>query len=122
MDTTPDVANFLQHVKWLKWDFHPISKIHNLGFPADSVVKELTCQCRRREDPLEKKTATQSSVLSWEISRVETSGLQPMGPQRVRHDWATKQQHKLVTTDSDSNLNNNISRLGGAKGDPCFIC
>lgn len=21
MDTTPDVANFLQHVKWLKWDF-----------------------------------------------------------------------------------------------------
>ena len=43
-----------------------------------------------QEDVLEKGMATHSSLLAWEILRTEESaGLQPMGLQRVRHDWAT---------------------------------
>ena len=41
-----------------------------------------------REDPLEKETATHSSILTWKIPRMEaTDGrLQFMGSQRVRHN------------------------------------
>ena len=40
------------------------------------------------EDPLEKETATHSSILAWKIPRTEEpSGLQSMGSQRVRHAW-----------------------------------
>ena len=42
------------------------------------------------EDPLEKGMATLSSILAWEIPWTEeASGLQSMGSQRARHDWAT---------------------------------
>ena len=45
------------------------------------------------EDPLEKEMATHSSILVWIIPRTEEpGGLQSMGSQRVRHDWATKWQ------------------------------
>ena len=40
------------------------------------------------EDPLEKGTATHSSILAWRISWTEGPGmLQSMGLQRVGHDW-----------------------------------
>ena len=39
-----------------------------------------------REDPLEKETATHSSILAWEISWMEPGRLQSMGLQRVGHD------------------------------------
>ena len=49
-------------------------------------------QCRRAgfhplgwEDPLERRTATHSSILAWRIPWT----IQPMGSQGVRHDWAT---------------------------------
>ena len=49
-----------------------------------------------REDLSEKETATPSSVLAWEIPWTEEpGGLQSMGSQRVRHDWATKQLAKI---------------------------
>ena len=39
------------------------------------------------EDPLEKETATHSSILAWKISWTEEpGGLQSMGSQRVGHD------------------------------------
>ena len=42
------------------------------------------------EDPLEKETATHSSILAWRTPGTEEpGGLQPKGSQRVRHDWAT---------------------------------
>ena len=42
------------------------------------------------EDPLEKETATHSSILAWRIPQTEEPGrLQDWGRQRVRHDWAT---------------------------------
>ena len=43
-----------------------------------------------REDPLEKRMATHSSILAWEIPWTEEPGwLQFMGSQRVGHDWVT---------------------------------
>ena len=43
-----------------------------------------------QEDPLEKQTATHSSILAWGIPRTEKpGGLQSMGSQRVGHDSAT---------------------------------
>ena len=42
------------------------------------------------EDPLEKGTATHSSILAWRIPRTEEPGeLQSMGSQRVGHNWTT---------------------------------
>ena len=42
------------------------------------------------EDRLEKGIETHSSILAWRIPWTEDSGgLQSMGSQRVRHDWAT---------------------------------
>ena len=44
-----------------------------------------------QEDPLEKGMATHSSLLAWRIlCTEEPGGLQSMGSQRVRHNWATK--------------------------------
>ena len=58
---------------------------HNTGLPWWLSSKEPTCQCRRyerwvrslgQEDPLEKETATHSSILAWEIAWTEEpSGL-----------------------------------------------
>ena len=45
------------------------------------------------EDPLEKEMVTHSSILAWTIPWTEEpGGLQSLGSQRVRHNWATKQQ------------------------------
>ena len=59
------------------------------GFPDGSTVKNLPAMQETRvqflgwEDPLEKKMATYSSVLAWEIPWTEEpGGLQSMGPQK----------------------------------------
>ena len=64
-----------------------------LGFPGGSGVKnpsaiqETRVQSLGQEDCLEKKMATHSSILAWEIPGIEEPGrLQSMGLQRVRHD------------------------------------
>ena len=44
-----------------------------------------------QEDPLEEEMATGSSILAWKIPwREEPGGLQSMGSQRARHDWASE--------------------------------
>ena len=44
-----------------------------------------------RRIPLEEEMATHSSILAWRIPWTEEHGrLQPMGSQRVRHDWVTE--------------------------------
>ena len=60
------------------------------GFPCSSVSKESACntgdpvQFLGQEDPLEKETATHSSILPWRIPWIEESGrLQPMGTQEL---------------------------------------
>ena len=67
-----------------------------VGFPGGSVGKnppavqemqETWVQSLGREDPLEKKMVTHSSILAWRIPRTEKPGrLQSTGLQRVEHD------------------------------------
>ena len=59
------------------------------GFPSGSTVKnlpvmqEMQVQSLGQEDPLEKKMATHSSILAWEIPWTgEPDGLQFMGLQK----------------------------------------
>ena len=66
-----------------------------MGFLGDSEGKESTCNAGDLglipgfDDPLEKRTTTHSSILAWRIPWTEESGgLQAMGLERVRHDWA----------------------------------
>ena len=54
------------------------------------MVQETWVQTLGQEDPLEKEKATYSSILAWKITWTEEpGGLQSMGLQRVRQDWAT---------------------------------
>ena len=64
-----------------------------MGFWGGSVVKnppamqEMWVQSLGREDPLEKKMATHSSIFAWEIPWTEEpGGLQSVGSRRVGHD------------------------------------
>ena len=66
-----------------------------VGSPAQSVknlhaMQEIRVRSLGQEGPLEKGMATHSSILAWRIPwTVEPGGLQSMGSQRVRHNWAT---------------------------------
>ena len=52
-------------------------------------TQEMQIQSLGREDPLEKGTATHSSILSWKIPWTEEPGqLQSIESQRVRHNWS----------------------------------
>ena len=51
------------------------------------AMREAWVQSLGQEDPLEKVTATNSSILAWKIPWTEVpGGLQSMGSQRVGHD------------------------------------
>ena len=53
-------------------------------------MQETWVQSLGQEDPLEKGMVTHPSILAWRIPRTEEpGGLQSMGLQRVRHNWAT---------------------------------
>ena len=68
-----------------------------VGFPGGSVVKNLSGNAGSifREDPLDKKMATYSSFLTWEILWTEEPGRQQfMRLQRIRYNLATKQQQQ----------------------------
>ena len=72
------------------------------GFSRDSVGTNLPADAGEAGDtssipgtggdePLEEEMATHSSILAWKIPRTEEPGeLQPMGPQRVEHSWASE--------------------------------
>ena len=59
--------------------------VKNLPAMWETLVRSL-----RQEDPLKKRMATHSSILAWRILEPdEPSSLQPIGPQRVRHNQVT---------------------------------
>ena len=63
------------------------------------AMQETSVQSLSWEDPLEKGTATHSSIPAWRIPWTEEpSELQSMGLQRVRHDWATNTFQKYFST------------------------
>ena len=84
-----------------------------MGFPGGLAVKnlpamqepqEMQIQSLGQEDPLEKRTATYSSILAWRIPWTrEPGGPQPMGLQRVGHDGATDtvEHRTFISTESD---------------------
>ena len=55
-----------------------------------SAMWETRVQSLDQEDPLKEQMATPCSVLAWRTPLIEEpGGLQSMGSQRVRRDWAT---------------------------------
>ena len=68
-------------------------------------MQETQVQSLGQEDPPENRMATHSSILAWEIPWTEKpGGLQFMGWQRIRHDWATKHTHTHTHTHSNMGL------------------
>ena len=62
-------------------------------------MQEMQVQSLGWEDPLEKKMATHSGTVAWEIPWTEEpGGLQSMGSQRVGHDLATKEQQSITSS------------------------
>ena len=60
-------------------------------------MQQTRVQSLDQEDLLEKRMATLSSMLAWEIPWTEEpGGLQCMGSQWVRHDLVTKQQQQML--------------------------
>ena len=72
------------------WD--PSKRVYVWALVAQTVknlpaVQETQVQSLGREDPLEKRMATHSSILAWSMPWIEEpGGLQPMGSQRIGHD------------------------------------
>ena len=62
------------------------------------AVQETQVRSLGQEDPLEEEMATHSSILAWEISRIEEpGGLQSMGSQRVGHDGESEHSLHFLT-------------------------
>ena len=60
-------------------------------------MQETWVQSLDWEDPLEEEIATHASILAWKIPWTkEPGGLQFMGSQRVRYDWATEHTYYLL--------------------------
>ena len=97
-------VTFMEYPLWARgWAFCPHMTIY-LGFPGGTSGKESSFQCKRckacgfnpwiEKIPLEDDMATHSSILAWRIPSTEDcGGLQSMGSQRVRHDWACTHTH-----------------------------
>ena len=73
------------------------------------AMQETWVQSLGWEDPLERRMATPSSILTWRITWTEEpGGLQSMGLQRVEHDWATN-THVCVRTHTHTHTHMLIS-------------
>ena len=58
-------------------------------------MQEMQVQSLGWEDPLEQEMEAHSSICAWEVPRAEEpGGLQSMGLQRVRQDWARTQEEE----------------------------
>ena len=84
------------HFSW----FHVLPSTYTTVNSGASLVAQMAKNLHARretwvqslgwEDPLEKGMTTHSSILAWRIpSTEESNGLQSMGLQTVRQDWAT---------------------------------
>ena len=59
------------------------------NLPAMQEMQVMRVRSLGQEDPLEEDMATHSSILAWRIPWTGEPGrLQPMGSQRVGHDWS----------------------------------
>ena len=83
------------------WNMRRVSKVNAMvvqRVKASAYKVEDPGSIPGREDPLEKETATHSSILVWKIPWMEEPGrLQSVGLQRVGHSWATSQELEVMT-------------------------
>ena len=76
------------------WSSLAAQMVKNLPAMQETWVRSLGL-----EDSLEKRMATHSSILAWKIPWTEEPGwLQPMGSQRVGHNWPTHRLWALYRT------------------------
>ena len=86
----PLMQLWIEHCQQEKGASQVAQTVKNLPTMWEAWVQSLVW-----EDPLEEGMATHSSILAWRIPWAEEPGkLQSMGLQRVRHDWATKQEQE----------------------------
>ena len=82
----------LDTAEWLNWTElnHWMASLVAQMVKNPPAVQEIQVWSLGWEDPMDKGMATHSSILACRIPGTEEpSGLQSMGSQRVRHDWAT---------------------------------
>ena len=94
--------------KWFIWYFSVSDRIASLmaqqlkHMPAMQEMQEVWVWFLGQEDTLQEAMTAHSSILAWRIPWTEETGrLQSKGPQRVRHDWATKQAVQQQNKDSE---------------------
>ena len=94
--------------KWFIWYFSVSDRIASLmaqqlkHMPAMQEMQEVWVRFLGQEDPPQEAMAAHSSILAWRIPWTEETGrLQSKGPQRVRHDWATKHAVQQQNKDSE---------------------
>ena len=96
---SPTSVEMLSGLKTMPWllvnnmnrDFPVAQTVKNLPAVQETKVRSLG-----QEDPLEKGRATHSSILAWRMPKTEEpGGLQSMGLQKVRQDWATNTHSSL---------------------------
>ena len=84
---------FFCELIWLFASFERASQVSQwwrICLPMQEM-QETQVQSLSQDDPLEKKMATHSTILAWEIPHTDEPGqLQSMGLRKVGHDWATK--------------------------------
>ena len=67
------------------------------NLPAVQETQKTQVRPLCQEDPLEEEMASHSSILAWRFPWTEElCGLQSMELQRVRHNWAGRQNYNLV--------------------------
>ena len=82
----------------IKWASQVAPEVKNL--PASEGNARAVGSMAGSGRSLEKETATHSNILAWKLPWVEEpGGLQSMGPQRVRYNWATCQLRELRLRD-----------------------
>ena len=89
---SPDICNDFCSNFYVIWYIYWLSENPQMAQPVKTLpaMQDTWVWSLGQEDPLEKGMVTCSSILAWEIPWTEElNGLQAMGSQRVRHDWAT---------------------------------
>ena len=92
------------------------------------AMLEAWVQSLGQEDPLEKGMATHSNILAWKIPWIEEPGrLQPMGSQRVGHNWAADLSYLIwnlegwywwiysQSSNGDADIENRLMDKGGGE-------
>ena len=104
------VTNFYHTVREFSWDNLAMinlllgrSRCDSPNGKESTAMQETWVWSLGWEDPLEKGTATHSTILAWRIPWTEEpGGLQFMGSQRIGHDWETNKKIIIIERERKS--------------------